>query len=258
MAEKQATRSKRVVADRRFDKTQLRANAHGRTVHRDYAAHFFRWGWVSRQVKAGESILDVGCGQDQPLLYVLGARIQTVPDLYVGIDLNSIPKKSSVRWADIHDQFDFVSNGKALVDKKYTPFDKAVCFEVIEHMQPEDGDKLLGNLFYALRPGGFLYLSTPVFDGLAAANHVHEYTIPELQGHVERAGFKIVRRVGTFASKPDIKRVINAQEQTFYDELEEWFGGDVMATIFACKYPDSSRNNLWILQKPEADVAPAS
>lgn len=251
MAERQATRSKRIVPDRRFDKTQLRASAHGRTVHRDYAAHFFRWGWVSRQVKAGESILDVGCGQDQPLLYVLGARIQTVPDLYVGVDLNNITKKSSVRWADIYDNFDFVSNGKKLVDDKYTPFDKAVCFEVIEHMMPEDGKKLLENLHFALRPGGMLYLSTPVFDGLAAANHVHEYTIPELGGLVEEVGFTVDRRIGTFASKPDIKPRLTGPELTFYDELEEWFGGDVMSTIFACKYPDASRNNLWVLRKGE-------
>jgi len=223
-------------------------------VNRDYASHFFRWGWVSRQVKQGESILDIGCGQDLPLLYVLGNRIQTVPDLYVGVDLNNIPKKTNTRWADIHDNFDFVTNGKALVDARYTPFDKAVCFEVIEHMAPDDGAKLLDNLFYALRPGGLLYLSTPVFDGLAAANHIHEWTIPELAEAVKLAGFEIEKRIGTFASKPAIRRaMIEANDKAgldVYDRLEDWFGGDVMATFIAALYPDASRNNLWVLQKP--------
>jgi 2-polyprenyl-3-methyl-5-hydroxy-6-metoxy-1,4-benzoquinol methylase len=198
----QPQRSRRVRETRRFDKTQLKAGGHGRTVNRDYAAHFFRWGWAARQIKQGESILDVGCGQDQPLLYVLASRIQTVPDVYVGVDLNHIPKKSSCKWADIYDEFNFVNNGKWLVDndKGYTPFDKAVCFEVIEHMAVEDGAQLLDNLHYCLRDGGILYLSTPVFDGYRAANHIREYTIPELRAMLENSGFVIERRIGTFAS----------------------------------------------------------
>lgn len=252
--ERQPTRSKRVREVRRFDKTQLHASGHGRTVNRDYAAHFFRWGWVARQVKQGESILDVGCGQDLPLLYILGNRIQTVPDVYVGVDLNQIPKKSGVRWADIYDNFDFVTNGRKLVDDKYTPFDKAICFEVIEHMMPEDGAKLLANLLYALRPGGTLYLSTPIFDGLAAANHLHEYTAPELKIMIEATGFKVTKRIGTFASKPAIRNaMISAGDNAgieVYDRLEEWFGGEVMSTFIAALYPDASRNNLWVCEKP--------
>jgi 2-polyprenyl-3-methyl-5-hydroxy-6-metoxy-1,4-benzoquinol methylase len=201
-------------------------------------------------VKQGESILDVGCGQDQPLLYVLASRLQTVPEVYVGVDLNRLVKKSNCRWADIYDEYDFVTNGKKL-EEKYTPFDKAVCLEVIEHMGPEDGDKLLENFHFLLRPGGMLYLSTPVFDGYRAANHIHEYTIPELQAKLEAAGFTIVKRVGTFASKPDIRPVLKPEELQVYNRLEEWFGGDVMSTIFASLYPDKSRNNLWVVQKPK-------
>jgi 2-polyprenyl-3-methyl-5-hydroxy-6-metoxy-1,4-benzoquinol methylase len=203
---KQATRSKRVVAPRRFDKTQLRASGHGRTVHRDYAAHFFRWGWVARQITQGMKILDVGCGQDQPLLYVLGSRIQTVPELYVGVDLNNIAKKSNVRWSKIYDNFDFVTNGQKLIDQ-HGPFDRVVNFEVIEHMGTQDGAILLERFHDALRDGGYLYLSTPVFDGMAAANHVHEYTIPELRAAIQGAGFTVEKRIGTFASKPDIINV---------------------------------------------------
>ena len=189
-----------------------------------------------------------------PLLYILGNRIQTVPDVYVGVDLNSIPKKSKVQWADIYDNFDFVTNGKKL-EEKYTPFDKAVCFEAIEHMGVEDGAKLLENIFFLLRPGGLLFLSTPVFDGQAAANHIHEYTIPELRTAIEGAGFKIVDRKGTFASKPAIRAAMQqAGDHTaldMYDRLEDWFGGEVMSTFVAPLYPDASRNNIWICERPE-------
>ena len=251
MSNPQPQRSRRIREERRFDRTQLKVAGHGRTVSRDYAAHFFRWGWVSRQIKQGESILDVGCGQDQSLLYVLAARIQTVPDVYVGVDLNRIDKKSSCRWADIYDEFDFVTNGKWLVDneKGYTPFDKAVCLETIEHMAPEDGAKLLENLYYCLRPNGVLYLSTPVFDGYRAANHLHEYTVAELSAALENSGFYISRRIGTFASKPEIRPVLNEHERHVYERLEEWFGGDVLSTIFASLHPDQSRNNLWVCER---------
>lgn len=269
---KQPTRSKRVTAERRFDKTQLRISGHGRIVHRDYAAHvlrwrfvanqvsylndiFFKYGWTHRQLEAGLSILDIGCGQDQPLLYVIGARKDLVPECYLGIDLNRIMKKSHVRWAEIWDEFDFVNHHERVL-AKYTPFDVAVCFEVIEHMAPADGDKLLAGIFECLRPGGVAYISTPVFNGLAAANHIHEHTVSELQMAVERAGFKVEKRIGTFASKPDVKAACaaNGEEgkrhwQT-YQELEHWFGGDVMSTFLSALYPDSSRNNLWILVKP--------
>ena len=251
MENAQPQRSRRVRETRRFDKTQLKAAGHGRTVNRDYAAHFFRWGWAARQIKQGESILDVGCGQDQPLLYVLASRIQTVPDVYVGVDLNRIEKKSACKWADIHDEFDFVNRGKWLVDseKGYTPFDKAVCFEVIEHMEKADGVQLLENLHYCLRTGGTLYLSTPVFDGYRAANHIHEYTIPELAEMLGTAGFIVTRRIGTFASKPEIRPVLDEHERNVYQRLEEWFGGDVLSTIFASLHPDQSRNNLWCCEK---------
>lgn len=292
--ERQPTRSKRVREDRRFDKTQLRASGHGRTVHRDYASHVLRWnfvaeellrqyyqreqetgeisgfppdnfvppylsniffkfGWVAREVKQGMKILDVGCGQDQPLLYILGARIQTVPELYVGVDLNRIMKKSNVRWSKIYDEFDFTSRSEELL-KVHGQFDMAVNFEVIEHMAPEDGAKLLRRLWDCLKPGGVLHLSTPVFDGLAAANHIHEYTIPELQAAIEFAGFKVERRLGTFASKYTIENAMlqakRPDHMKVYQELSQWFGGDVLATFMAPLYPDSSRNNLWVCRKP--------
>lgn len=188
------------------------------------------------------------------MLYVIGARLNTVPELYVGVDLNRISKKSNVRWAKIYDEFDFVLDGNKLVTE-HGKFDKAVCFEVIEHMDVVDGGLLLVQLFNSLKPGGYLYLSTPVFDGMAAANHIHEYTIPELKGYIEEAGFVVEKRIGTFASKPAIVNAMKKSNDTaglsVYERLEEWFGGDVMSTFISAIYPDASRNNLWVCRKPE-------
>ena len=88
---------------------------------------------------------------------------------------------------------------------------------------------------------------------MAAANHIHEYTIPELKSAIEAAGFTIVDRFGTFASKPTIRWAMKGAKREdhlkVYDELERWFGGDVISTFMAPLYPDDSRNNLWVCQK---------
>ncbi len=267
---RQPTRSKRVREDRRFDKTQLRAAGHGRTVHRDYLAHALRWnfvaeeinravaypdfalkyGWVDKKIKAGLKILDVGCGQDQSLMYVLAARLNTVPKLYVGVDLNRIAKKSNCKWAKILDEFDFVGRQAELLED-YGQFDVITNFEVIEHMGVDDGKRLLLAMRDMLTSTGVLYLSTPVFNGSAAANHVHEYTIPELDAQIRSCGFRVVGRYGTFASKPEIKATLTVAERQVFDKLEQWFGGEVLSNIFAPLHPDHSRNNLWVLQRDE-------
>lgn len=279
----QPTRSNRIVPDRRFDKTQLKYASRGFVVHRDFCSHVLRWrflaaemaamsgedpltmddylketfiryGWVAREIKRGMKILDVGCGQEQNLLRVLAGRLNTVPDLYVGVDLNKITKPSGVAWTRIRDEFDFVTNGQELIDE-YGQFDVAVNFEVIEHMEVEDGAVLLMRFFDALLPGGVLYLSTPIFDGMAAANHIHEYTAVELQAAIEAAGFTVERRMGTFASKPAIRRAMRDANDVaaieVYDRLAFWFGDDVMSMLLAPLYPDASRNNIWVCRKPQ-------
>ena len=205
-----------------------------------------RYGWVQRNIPQGQKVLDIGCGQDQPLLYVLGAR--NYPKVYVGVDLNRISKKSNVRWAKIYDQFDFV-NRWAEILQAHGRFNVATCFEVAEHMEPPDLKQLLRNVHNLLEDDGTFYLSTPVFNGMAAANHIHEYRIEELKGVLEEMGFEVKARYGTFASKTDIYHVLKPEERELFDKLWGWFGNEVMATILAPLYPDHSRNICWVLQK---------
>src|SRR6266436_3865394 len=62
----QKTRKGIVKKARRFDQTYLSADVHGHYVHRDYAAHFFRWGWVPRHLAGVDHhrVLDIGCGPE--------------------------------------------------------------------------------------------------------------------------------------------------------------------------------------------------
>lgn len=205
-----------------------------------------KFGWVQRHIPQGQKVLDIGCGQDQPLLYVLGAR--NYPKIYVGVDLNRISKKSNVRWATIYDQFDFVNNSSIILEK-HGRFNVVTCFEVAEHMETPDLKVMLKSVRVMMEDDGTFFLSTPVFNGLAAANHIHEYRIDELQAVLEESGFEVKAKYGTFASKPDVLNAMNAEERKIYLKLEGWFGGEVMATILAPLYPDHSRNICWVLQK---------
>ena len=232
--------------DRSFDKSSLRASAHGKWVHRDYGAHFFRWGFAGRFVDGETEILDVGCGPDVPMIDVLTMPRSSVPKRYVGVDMNRQPRKCPQRqWATLHWEFNFIEDGHRLGQ-----FDLVTCFEVIEHMRKEDGERLLVEICKAMRDDATFLLSTPVFNGKAAADHIHEWTVPELTGAIESAGLRVDRRHGTFASWNDVKKVASAAaELDVARRLSEYYSGEVMSCFLAPLYPDASRNCVWVLRR---------
>ncbi len=239
--------------DRRFDKTQLKQNTHGYTVHRDYAAHFFRWGFAFKRIKAYETrVLDLGCGQDCPLARVLSFRMSAVPGFMLGVDLNKIQKPFKCKWFQVKDEFSFVDRHEELVKEHgAASFDLVTCFEVIEHMHPPDGKRLLENAADLTRVGGEMVLSTPVYNGKKmAANHLHEYRIDELRDLILSTGrWEVAHRFGTFASWNEIKKVMTREELHLYDELARYYDHEVLSCFLAPKYPDSSRNNAWVLRR---------
>jgi hypothetical protein len=123
-------------------------------------------------------------------------------------------------------------------------------------MRVDLGAKMLKACFASLRPGGVMLMSTPVYDGVRhAANHIHEYTVPELQKAVEKAGFKVERRYGTFMDikhigKVETDRADGAAVKAVAKALGEYFDNDAISNIFGPLYPDHARNNLWICRRP--------
>ena len=234
--------------ERRFDTTHLRSDRNGKRVHRDYAAHFFKWGFINRKIREGDRLLDVGCGVEQPLPQVLTLAPRFVPSEYVGVDLNEIKDPFVAQWATIHGGFNFVERWEELPAGHFT---KVACVEVIEHMGRDDGERLLEGIWHCLAPGGTLYLSTPVFNGKAAVNHIHEYTVDELKTLVERLGWTVESRYGTFASYLDLKKVATDEELALLNRIRAFYSDEVTSCFLAPLYPDASRNNLWTLRKPE-------
>lgn len=240
--------------ERDYDTTQLRASNHGEKVHRDYAAHFFRWGWASRFVTGGKTrVLDVGCGQDFPLLKILSASLSSVPAAYVGVDLNPLTKRPSRTWLEgVYDKFDFPGGGWREIKSAHDPFDLVVNFEVIEHMHRRSGLDLMIGIRECMADDGRALVSTPVYNlKKMAANHIKEYTIDELRELFAEAGLEVVERFGTFASWNDVRRVCTPTERALLEETGRFYGGDVLACFLAPKYPDASRNNAWVLKKKD-------
>lgn len=241
----QPTKSKKARESRRFDTTALTERTHGYIVHRDYAAHFFRWGFAKKFVGNSDDVLDVGCGEDFPYVKSLvSAYPDGVPRSYVGVDLNPLPRPPSRKWASYRGEFDFTTRYSELGQ-----FSTIMCFEVIEHMGTADGALLLAGVRECLRDDGVAVLSTPVFNGRAAGNHIHEYTIPELSAAIEAAGLKIQKKYGTFANYHDIKRAATPEQVAVLDAIGEFYTTDVTACFLAPLYPEASRNCVWVLRK---------
>lgn len=252
--------SKTVERDvRDYDTTQLHANGHGKTLHRDYSAHFWRWSFARRFITIKDNVLEIGCGEDKPLSKILTGGASAKVNSYVGVDLNKLKPSGSQRLT-FHGEFNFVERYKELLKGDFKDgFDVVVHFEVIEHMKVIHGTNLLKAAFAALKPGGIMLMSTPCYDGVRhAANHIHEYTVPELQKAAEKAGFEVERRFGTFM---DIKHIgkadIGNQKamdaiKTLRPLLSDYYDNDAISCLFAPLYPDHARNNLWICRKPIA------
>lgn len=237
------------VGDKEYNLTQLKANSHGLQLHRDYSAHFFRWSFARRFVNKGDHVLDVGCGQEIPFFRVITSKLgATRPASYTGVDMNRSIKTPKSKNIDvtIHAGFNMIEGWEQLNQGFY---DVITCLEVIEHMSKEDGVRLLKILARLVKPKtGLVFLSTPVFNGSAAKNHIHEYTINELQGCIEAAGFTVNQRYGTFMNIREFK-FMKPEFQYVAKNLSKYYDNDALSCIFAPANPNLSRNNIWLLGK---------
>lgn len=264
----QGRTSKREVDPlRRFDTSQLYEDMHGLAVHRDYLAHCLRWQWVTRMIEPGMFVLDVGCGLDQQFAKLLAIGVNArVPAMMVQCDLQRITKPFGVKWLVTMDRFNFVTDWPDVLEQLPEPpvdeetgelaferkYEVISCTEVIEHMHTRDGRRLLWGMAQCLASDGRIYLSTPVFNGKAAANHVHEYTIPELWEVIKSVGLEVEGRYGTFAGLDDLRPVLKDYHRATLEDVREFMGNEVASCFLASCYPDQSRNNIWILRHASA------
>ena len=241
---------------RLFDKTQLKLANFKYQPHKDYLGHIFRWGFASTFVNNKTRVLDVGCGQEMPFARALGgSSINTVPEKYVGVDLNKINDPISRKWATVYDEFNYIDNYKKLI-REFGAFDLIVNFEVYEHMTHEFGAKLLVAMRKSLAPDGKLIFSTPVFCSSygMAKNHINEVTKAKIESELKKAGFKIIAQYGTFCNWRDVKKIATAAEVATYDALNEFYGTEILGCFLSPKYPQASRNITHVCVRDDNDA----
>lgn len=236
----------------KYNTTQLyidRAEDRG-IVHRDYLAHCLRWTHVVKYAKMGQRIMDVGCGINAPLAMMLYTN-KFRPKQYLGVDYREkfeVDRSKFNFTIDLVGGFDVTreDHWDRLSDIHGNAWDIVTCLEVIEHMEKEDGIKLIENI--SINAGsGTVFLSTPVFNGSAAANHIHEWEFLELRTELEKV-FKIEAVYGTFASQSDIVPKLSPAEMEVFTELKKYYDSNILAILFAPSHPAFSRNCMWRLR----------
>ena len=237
--------------DRDYDLSRMNLKKAAANLNRDYSASFFRWSFVRRFVTLDHDVLEIGCGHNRPLYELLFNGIAQSVNTYLGVDMCELESTNLMR-ADFKSEFNFVERWKELVTPGISNgFDVIVHLEVIEHMRVKFGEELLRGCHELLRPDGKMIMSAPVFDGKRQSpNHVHEYTIPELQKLLEKIGFVTKRRFGTHMRISHLNKSHDSFAITYMrDELKEYFDNDALSCIFAPLFPDAASGNLWICEK---------
>lgn len=234
---------------REFDQTYLDPERTTQ-VHRDYGAHFFRWGFAARFCK-GKRVLDFGCGPKWLFGKVLTrhGNMGLRPELYVGADLSQIDggdatTKTSCRRGGI----DLTRDARRLVDE-FGLFDVVASFEVIEHMDLDAGRRFLTAMRACCKEDGVVVLSTPRNEGhKPARNHIHEYSTDELRSLIEDCGLAVSKRYGTFGDILKLRAAAEPVDAELMTRLAVYYSDDVLSCFLAPLYPDACKNNLWVLK----------
>jgi SAM-dependent methyltransferase len=253
------------IRGKEIDNTHLsidQAEARG-FLHRDYIAHCLRWTHVVKYMSASRrykslKILDVGCGREVPLAKLMySSRLIPVPEeggCYVGVDYNALTIPEMLRSG----KFPLRLIQNCVFPDQFTPsekipdkYDVIICFEVAEHVEPEGTLKLLRGIHDHLTEEGVAFISTPCYNAEtgAAGNHVNEMSYQAFGAMLEYTGLDIVDSHGTFASMKDYKPYMTPSQRDVFNQLQEYYDSNYLATIFAPLFPAYSRNCLWKVRR---------
>lgn len=189
--------------------------------------------------------LDVGCGQGKAVQALRKAGFSKVAGLDLGTErLTNVKARDpdSHYVAGLVQELPFVSN----------KFSGISAFEVYEHVPPEDGSLMLGEIYRILKPGGLFVLSTlnrkslarRIFpDASTVEAHFNEVAYDQLQENIRKAGFKIeeVKGIGL------VPLMWRAQRFLPFPSLQDW---NIQA---GARLPSISSATLVIAQKPLRD-----
>jgi SAM-dependent methyltransferase len=165
----------------------------GKTPKRIELDHVSRYQYVKSRITSRLNILDIACGTGYAAT-ILGPDFAS----YTGVDI----LQSNIDFAlENYGSSNVHYECSDLLEYKKNGFDVCVCFETIEHIS--DYKKALSSLHSFLKPGGYLYISSPnrevtnpgksIHDKPGNRYHTQEFLISELASLLEEHGFTVDR-----------------------------------------------------------------
>ncbi len=248
-----------------YNKTQLNPDTcfERHVFHRDQFAHYLRWTHALKRLELGMNVLDFGCGSGNMAEVMYRNRYKG--NCYLGLDIRKQTIKTNeekfknVPWIYFK-EVDLCSTYFKLPLSGVNPekslleigFDLITCFEVAEHITKKNVPQFLTNIKKCCSSKTTLLISTPCFDESvgAADNHiingeVCEMTYLEFKNYLIIAGFEIINKWGTFASKRDYKKLIPEDLLPYFNKLNEYYDDNLISNLMAPLFPEQSRNVLW-------------
>jgi len=229
--------------------------------HRDYQAHCVKYSHLIKFIREQRYweepwILDVGCGRETPLAQPLAARQNVRAEhvgYYVGLDYGPIDRKWLSEKSDFpavfYPEVDFAELDWPL-DEWGGSFQIINCQEVLEHVEPEHAFRMLKKIHDYMAADGRAFISTPIYNGKAAANHVNEMSFFGFETMMELAGFEVEHVQGTFASQADYKHTLKDEALWTYNVLKNWFEAEVLSMVMGPLIkPELARNAMWRMTK---------
>jgi len=154
---------------------------------------------------AGTRVLDAGCGE--------------------GVIVEEYAERLAITGVDANYASARVQQGSVTaLPFEEKAFDRALCLDVLEHLQYEEQPRALAELFRILRPGGELLVSVPNLAHLQSRiqfllrgrlirtaselKHPGDRPAGEYIQLARRAGFTLVRRRGIFPTIPVVTHLV--------------------------------------------------
>lgn len=161
---------------------------------------------------SGSSILNLGSGKG--FLEALIWKKFTDKVALTGTDFT---EQSLAKLQRQYSSYKFLQAELVKLPFKKNSFDSVCLIEVLEHISPRQTFAVLSEMYRVVRPGGRVFLSVPINEGLEEMmpsnpnEHVRVYSEELLRYEVETAGFSVDRiyRFSAFDKLYPLKKLVN-------------------------------------------------
>ncbi len=161
---------------------------------------------------SGSSILNLGSGKG-----FLEALVWKKFANSVSLTGTDFTKQSLARLSKKYPIYQFLQADLLKLPFKKNTFDDVCLIEVLEHISPRQTFAVLNEMYRVVRPGGRVFLSVPINEGLEEMmphnpnEHVRVYSEELLRYEVEAAGFSVeqIYRFSAFDKLYRVKKFAN-------------------------------------------------